>query len=401
MKQNTNFAWPVTSVNSEDYYAFMTCLNEYGGIWSKKKLCIFGAGIRGTEFSILLIKAGYKNIIFTDNNPKKWDGTINGFPIISPEKLIEKKGVLSILISTENSFDIEEQLKHMGFLENSDFFTVKSYLYEKYINEFKRTNLNQVLIMGDCEFSKVSLSDSNMEHLGSMIKSRLGEDQVKILAMHGMGLRAHYHIFKAQLQMNMKPQVLMIMINLDTLTGKQHLLPRSQHYPLLYQLSQSISPDEEFHLYLEAAEERSKNLQIEISTPLSGTLSEKALENKSRIYFKLNYMYELQEDNEGVLYLIKLLRLAKKKNITVIPFIPPVNYVLGQDLCGSSFTKAYDKNIKKLQKLVNQEEIRLLDLSYTLKPEFFAEKTTPDETANEKGREIIAAILEQKIREVL
>ena len=65
MVEAKNFAWPVTSVNREDYDALMECMIRNEGTW--EKIVIFGAGIRGTEFSVVLKEKGYKNIFFVDN----------------------------------------------------------------------------------------------------------------------------------------------------------------------------------------------------------------------------------------------------------------------------------------------------------------------------------------------
>ena len=64
-----NYAWPVTVAGRYDYDALEKCVNQYKDILDKKQLVIFGAGIRGTVFSIWLKKKGYTQIIFTDNNP--------------------------------------------------------------------------------------------------------------------------------------------------------------------------------------------------------------------------------------------------------------------------------------------------------------------------------------------
>ena len=65
-----------------------------------RKIVIFGSGIRGTQFSLMLKKNGYQDICFTDNNEKKVGCWINEYPIIPVSSLLGMKSKIVILIST-------------------------------------------------------------------------------------------------------------------------------------------------------------------------------------------------------------------------------------------------------------------------------------------------------------
>lgn len=395
-----NFAWPVTSCNKEDYDAFSQYMQEHPSMFSHNRIAIWGAGIRGTEFSLFFERNHFRDIFFVDNNPEKWGGFINDYPIISPGQLDEKmnRGQVRILISTEESRDIEGQLTAKGYSRNRDFFTIKSGLYDKYMEEFEREYDCGTLFLGDCEFSKISISDKDMDNLGEMLKKRGGKRQIKVLAMHGMGIRSFYHILCAQISAGMKPMRLVLMVNLDTLTGKQHLLPRSQHEELLQRIYRlSTSKNEEFQEYLHAVHQRSKNHQIEFFTRnLSG---KEMSEQKAKNYFRLNYMYELDIQTEGMAYLQKILRLARNENITATAFIPPINYVFAERLWGAKFHDQYLQNIEKIRTVVIAEQSAFLDLSFCMDPELFAMPNTPDETANEQGRKRLTDLLFRAIQE--
>ena len=254
--------------------------------------------------------------------------------------------------------------------------------------------------MGDCEFSTIAINDSDYSTLSDMILEKVDRKQTKILAMHGMGLRAYYNIFMAQVASGMKPESLLVMVNLDTLTGMQHLLPRSQHAELI-KMIYDITPDapEEFKEYLQIVNERSKKIQVEFFTTQSG--KEKATtEAKSKNYFRLNYLYRLNSEVEGLIYLDKILREALQMGIKVLPFIPPVNYELAQMLFGEKFRCRYDENIRKIQKIVQNRGCDLLDLSYSLTADMFAEPTTPDETANDIGRKRLTDIMTDRMQKM-
>ncbi len=397
--ETTNYAWPVTSVDKGDYEAFSSWFDEHQDMLSNNQIVIWGAGIRGTEFAMFFRRKKYSNIVFADSNSQKWGGCIDEFPIISPEEISDEEA-RKILISTENSADIEKQLEEKGYRKEEDFFVIKTFLYEKYLTEFQRKYDNRFLIMGDCEFSTIAINDSDYSTLSDMILEKVDRKQTKILAMHGMGLRAYYNIFMAQVASGMKPESLLVMVNLDTLTGMQHLLPRSQHAELI-KMIYDITPDapEEFKEYLQIVNERSKKIQVEFFTTQSG--KEKATtEAKSKNYFRLNYLYRLNPEVEGLIYLDKILREALQMGIKVLPFIPPVNYELAQMLFGEKFRCRYDENIRKIQKIVQNRGCDLLDLSYSLTADMFAEPTTPDETANDIGRKRLTDIMTDRMQKM-
>lgn len=399
MYQSINFAWPVTSVNREDLICFEKWYEREGMRLKNKSVIIWGAGIRGTEFSLFFEKKGYTNVVFTDSNESKWGGNVNGFPIIPPNEAFicvnDQKAFF--LISTENSDEIEKELINQGYKKYSEYFVLKTDLYKRYLQEFKREYSKNILVMGDCEFSTISLKDIDTSNLAEMLKTYLGGERCKVLAMHGMGLRSHYHILKTQLMKGMIPNILVIMVNLDTLTGKQHLLPRSQHEELLHQVYENAGIyDKEFEEYLVEVHERTKNIQVEFSTKkVNANIAQQEI--KAKNYFRINYLYNLNIETEGIRFLIKILDLARANQMKVIPFIPPVNYEYGKKLFEADFSKKYNVNITKIREVVESQGYDLLDLSYILSAKMFAEENTPDETANEYGRmsvakEIVSAI---------
>lgn len=400
MEKNRNFAWPVTSTNREDYEAICNWLKENKEIVNKELIGIWGAGIRGTEFSIFLRRNNVYNIFFIDNNEQKWGGFVDEFPILSPEEFYSKKENESVrvLIGTENSKDIERQLEDKGYVREIDFFVIETPLYSNYVKEFKRNYANEILIMGDCAFSKIAVSDKDVSNLREMIQEKSGEENTKVLAMHGMGEGAYYHIFNAQVEMQMKPKLLMLMIHPATLTVRNHLLPRTQHAALLQEVYEVTGEqNEEFGKYIKRAWERTQNRQLEFFTQKAD--AKKGNELKARNYFRLNYMYEFDEDVEGVVYFEKTLKAAYANEVEVVAYIPPVNYNMGELLLGDEFTNKYQKNIEQIRRIAERNKVKLLDMSYALKAEEFAEMHTPDETANEKGRKIVAELMYDAICE--
>lgn len=396
-----NFAWPITAISKEDHVAIVGCINEHKSLFTDKTILIFGAGIRGAEIAVILESEGYHNILFTDNNSEKWGGMIDKYPIISVEDALARKEEVVYLVSVEEGEPICEQLSGHGLKRDVDFFFPKPDLYQRFINEFERSMQNEILIMGDCMFEVVAFDDIQKDSLAEIMQQKLGRENVKHLTMHGMGLPTFYHMLKAQLNNKMKPSIFVVMLNFETLTGKQHLLPRSQHTELVKKAAAlSSDPDGELKEYVRVVEERVKNVQAEFfttnnysSNKLSNNDKGRISDNAAKVFFKLNYMYKLNPDIESIMYLKKIMDLAKKNNFKLLPFVPPVNYERGTELFGERFENAYNYNLKLLNDIISEQGFSLLDLSHICTKELFAHTTTPDETTNYYGREKVAAYL--------
>lgn len=393
-----DFAWPVTAISKENYFAIMKCVKEHDELFSKNTILIFGAGIRGAEIAVILKNEGYSNIVFTDNNSEKWGGVIDGAPIISVEEALSKRNEVVYLISVEEGEPICRQLEKAGLIFGEDFFFPRPNLYQRFMNEFKREMHDEILVMGDCMFEVISFDDKMKDSLTEIMQKKLGYENVKLLTMHGMGLPTFYHVLKAQINNGMIPSIFAVMLNFETLTGKQHLLPRSQHTELIKQIvSISNDPTGELHEYEKVVEERVKNVQAEFfttnkfsSNKASNNKKGEISDNASKVFFKLNYLYKLDSEMESIQYLKKIMNLAHEYNFKVLAFVPPVNYERGIELFGDRFETAYNHNLEILKNIVRDGGFSLLDLSHICTKELFAHTTTPDETTNYLGRDKVA-----------
>ncbi|MCT4617937.1 MAG: hypothetical protein N4A62_00890 [Marinisporobacter sp.] len=386
MTNKRNFAWPVTVMPYEDYSALKECVYKHKDLLINKEIIIFGAGIRGSIFAKLMEQFGYHKLLFCDNNPDKWGGYVNQYEIQSPEIIEEKRDNAVILISVENGYSIEKQLEKSGYIKNKTYFFVESMIYPIYMREFFRIDPIETLFLGDCGLSQISINDTNHNNLGDMIKKCLGEKRTKVLAMHGMGMRAYYNILKSQLQLGINPKVLGLMVNFEVFTGKHHLIPRTQHVNLFDKILEELqNPEFELIEYHQIIKERFNSFKLDVSSSYQGD----HLENNRRMVFRMNYMYRIKKNTEDMEYLIKILELCKDRGIVVLPFIPPVNYEYAAQCIGEKFKLAYDANCDKMKDWVREQGVELLDLSYILGSNCFADPKTIDETANGKGRQII------------
>lgn len=398
--ETKNYAWPVTTMCKYDYLALCKFAEEHDALLREKQIVIFGSGIRGTSFSIQLKRLGYDNFIFTDNNQSKVGGFINEFPIVSYDEIKKQRGQVVIIISVEGGFSIADQLKNDGFVENKDFFYIESHLYENYVRIFCDSTPFKTLIMGDCGLTDISLSDTDFENIGEKLQRAIG-GATKVLAIHAMGMRAYYNIAKAHIRHIHKPDNIILMTNLETFTGKQNLLPRSQHAPLIRQLADVLNAkDEGLNQYAELTKERFQNYNMDYFTSSDEAMGSMSRDKNNKIVIKLNYMYRMDPENECVVYLKKFMQMCSEKCIRLLLFIPPANYQYAVSLWGDRFTDSYEQNAAFLKRVAEEENVPLLDLSYLLPSAQFADVCTIDETANQEGREKVAKAIVAKYKEL-
>ena len=388
MENIKDFTWPVSTMTEPEYREFSNMLLKNQEYIANKKIYIFGAGIRGNMFMMYLERHGHLIEGFIDNDMSKVGGWINQYPIISFED-IKKKNLehLYIIVSIESYEDIKKQLQVINMSENKDFFFLESPLYKIYVKEFFARKRTKYLILGDCLFSQVGLEDSDYTTLGNMLKSKLGKDETKLLSMHGMGMPSFYHMFRLQIKLGMKPELVLLAVNMVMFAGKNNQLPRAQHPVLLETIKQHIEEtDGEYNKYVEVARNRFNKFNTDIFTTSQKTHRNRVSDNVIKLHFKMNHMYKLDLENEGIEYLIKIIDLARNNNIKCVPFIPPVNYIKGREIFGEKFANAYEANTSLVKNVLNQKGIEILDLSYICGKAEFACKDTPNELLNDKGR---------------
>lgn len=393
MSETKNYAWPVTTTSKDVYEYFEQSVWNRKDILKNKKIVVFGAGIRGTLLSIILEKAGYEEFYFTDNNSEKWGGYINSHLIMPINEVYQQIDQVYVLIAIEGCAKVEAQLEEKGFVSEVNYSSLDTSLYDFYMEEFGRKTDGKVLVMGDCGVTHISLLDENKANMGEIIQEKIGKDSVKVLAMHGMGMHSFYHILKTQIKTFGIPKVVVLMTNFETFTGKQHLLPRSQHLPLLEKVYACSREDSEFQEYLEVVRERTENFQIEIASQSADS----DYENRARIYMRYNYMYRLKEENENIQYMQKIIQMLNEEGVKVITFIPPVNYQLAKKLEIPKFTEKYEANVKTLTGILEKYDCKVLNLAYLLTEDEFASSMTVDETANYTGRYKQADVIAREI----
>ena len=393
-REKINFAWPVTSENSVILKQLFSETQRVKEALRGRRIVIFGSGIRGCCLLVILQKQGYDDFIFCDNNPEKQGNLINSYDIVSLETALDYDGGQIFLVSPEDSAGICGQLEKAGLRENDDWLSFSFSAYGNYIAEYLRPVANHVLVLGDCAFTHIALADIITDSLGDMIKARLGDNRCKVLAMHGIGQQANYHIIRSLLENGERPSSLLLLTVMEVLAPKAHLMPRSQHPVLINKLvNTKKNPETEFAEYARLAEERFNNFQVESFASFDADRGEAS----EKLYMKMNYLFKIREETEGVIYLKKTIKMLNTEGVPVVLYVPPVNYFQGEKFFGLDFKSKYTENFTKLYTFLNNEhlEYSVADASFLLDIDEFAAPNTIDETSNFEGRSKLIDFLTQ------
>jgi short-subunit dehydrogenase len=106
------------------------------------KICCFGTGLLFKQcFEQIILTLGKKPDYLCDNSTNKHNTYFNGIEILSPEKLLDIKGELLIIITVKNYEPIYNQLEQIGFKNIATLNYDRSYNIVNNIKFIKKHNL--------------------------------------------------------------------------------------------------------------------------------------------------------------------------------------------------------------------------------------------------------------------
>ncbi len=383
-----DFSWPVEAFNELEYKKFKHIINEVEQHLNTKQIYIFGAGIRGCCFLKFCDMRNLKISGFIDNDPNKKGGCIGEYSIYSFDEVFDKGKKIYVIISAETYLPIAEQLEKKGLVREIDYIFIEPCLYNSFIDKFFCEKKNEYLFFGDCIFSQVAVGDSDFRSLETMIYDELGRNNVKVLGMHGMPIRTFYHLCRIQISMGYIPKKVILAVNTVMFTGKKNQLPRAQHTVLLQQIQERLQyDDKEFADYVQLTKERTNRFQTDAFVESDRNIRNRNSSRISELRMRLNYIYDLDQNEEGVVYLKKIAALCVKNGIELVPFLPPVNYEYGTKLFGDIFERKCENNAKILKQILKDvNDIELVDAGHLLNRDEFASCNTINEISNYNGR---------------
>ncbi|MCX4350756.1 MAG: SP_1767 family glycosyltransferase [Lachnospiraceae bacterium] len=127
-----------------------------------KKIAIFGAG-KNAERIAPCLKLDVEVIVYLDNNILKWGQKLNGIPITSPDKVIDKEYQF-IVIATVNYKPVVEQLLKLG-IDSEKLITPFSFQHSDYNLWRDIFNIEELIyIEMNMKLEKMELYLNNIEY---------------------------------------------------------------------------------------------------------------------------------------------------------------------------------------------------------------------------------------------
>lgn len=385
-----NFEFPILSVNKQEYDAIQNWIACHKlGITADKNLYIFGAGIRGNMILKLLEEAQVEVAGFCDNSLEKQDAYVKEYKIYAPSDVCNNPEVNYILVSPENSAEIEKFLEERGYVKEKNYFTIKNNLYRQYCDEFYRKGNIEYILFGDCYFTDLDVDSLDDMSMGELAIKTLGKDVTKVLSIHGMCIPSFYYLMKMQIKLGVRPRAVAFIVNIPFCNSIQTKLPQSQHASLLKMIEADLPiADDEFSQYVKLTESRSHNINAK-SFSTSSNAKRKNNIHIEKMLTKSRYMYKFEEDNENIIFLKKIIELLQENDIKPVPFFPALNYFVGIEFYGQDFMRSYKAICENIKRSISEYGVEILDMSFLLEKKYFlGERMTKFPDSNGKWIEI-------------
>lgn len=381
--------WNIECISKNDYLHFREFYLKHLFLRGKN-LIIFGSGILGQQFGRSLELYGLSEFVFLDNDKDKTGTYIGGHLVLSMSEVKQhwKMHQDLIVVAVEQNTEILEQLLAEGFKQNQDFISLTWNRDARILSSLAAVGECQILLLGDCLPSNISIREKGADSIAEMLHKRLGDAFCEI-CMNGFFTTTYYQILKQIIHRTKKIKKVVIFISIETFSSSYAFLPQVQPTELFAQIIKM--PDAFYDMEVESFMENCKNRQKLL--PVSGAYPNRSAKNKMQMeqslrnHTRVNYMFRPAESSESVQMLNKIIALGMQEKMQMLFIIPPINYELAEQYCGEEFRVRYNNICAFIADKIRNA--RLLDLSYLLSKENFISIASIGEGIYEQGREEI------------
>ena len=270
-----------------------------------------------------------------------------------------------------------------------------------------------VIFFGDSTITSVAPSDQNKDFISTMLQNKQPNRLIGRIShpAYNMDLYVEYAHYLANQES--PPQTVIIPINLRSFSPEWDMRPGYQfeqekrflrHNNNLF-IKAVDGPLSIFHWYEpEVINQVYENTavfdgdqQVGIVKDFEQILSEEPTRENILNILIYNYLYALDSKHRKLQSLIELVDVYRANDIDVIFYITPLDYETGEQYLEERYHEQVDQNIALITSLLADKDVELLDLSFSLTPEFFAWYEYPNEHLNENGRNFVAEQLSQAL----
>lgn len=251
----------------------------------------------------------------------------------------------------------------------------------------------EVIYFGDSSATNYSYQDQNKNPIQGFLAENLKEYQVGAITHPAYMMDIYEKYVKYIINHNQAVKVVIIPINLRSFSKEIEENPMNKFrkakiyldYPSPI-LNIFYQPMAAFKVFEVGETNISKNPNDNMARQLT-----------------LRYMYKLSPNQKGVEAMRRLIKDLKGSNVKALFYITPVDYQAASQYVGKEFEEKVSQNILLIKEtLVDQQNIDLLDLSFTLNHDSFNwPEIYMDEHLKETGRRFVAQQLANYINNKL
>lgn len=233
------------------------------------------------------------------------------------------------------------------------------------------------------------------------------------------GAAYHAGVYEAcidlMLSRGLRPQAVIIPINLRSLSPEWHLRPEYQFTKLIRELNhaddtlyRAASPLMELlKVFDDEPISRAKfnRSPVYCGTELVGCVRDfengsydEATPERTRNKFTFHYMYELGRDHEKLTALVRIAQKLQDARINAVFYITPIDVETGERLLPGRFRTQVAANINVILNELKPFQMPVIDLAFALPPQHFDWHRYPNEHLCASGRAFVAGILADSLQ---
>ena len=131
-------------ISKKKYDIFEKMILSHKAALSSRTIVIWGAGVLGIQFSMVLKKFCDKEFFFCDNDPQKWGKAKMETKILSPQALENKSSEFFIFLAIEEALDCTLQIENMGYKNGCDWCNLDDEVQKNFVLNFTEIPMQSV-----------------------------------------------------------------------------------------------------------------------------------------------------------------------------------------------------------------------------------------------------------------
>jgi hypothetical protein len=270
-------------------------------------------------------------------------------------------------------------------------------------------NQSDVLYLGDSTLYRGDYSEPDQRTLPAMLDELLPELNVAGVYHDAYHLELLEYFCRYAAESPNKPKYIILPINMRSFSDERVKRPEYQFAKEKLFLSNRGSffgtffrPFTTFKAYDLQPITQEEYLDIEVfdGAELLGTYRELrsfSPEKALPLHLRACYRYQLHSDHPHIQALSRIAQLCNDANIKLIVYSTPTDYERGNEVIGEKFYYGIHSNLEEVELALIEQDIELLNMTFSLKRESFAHTTYPDAYINADAKLQVARRLAESI----